>query len=152
MNVFVVVLSARGKATDELEQLLETAAEGKDYKEELDAFITYQNSEFDIDISNEIQHIEKLLKGIALTGDYSAKTKDELLSHGELISARVVTSSLFKSGLKARLIDSRELLKTDNSYTNAEVDEATSKENVIRYFHDFPWEEIPVFTGFYCFG
>nr|WP_299346668.1 bifunctional aspartate kinase/homoserine dehydrogenase I [Allomuricauda sp.] len=145
---FVVVLSARGKATDELEQLLEKAAEGTDYEEALNAFIKYQNSEFDVDIGNEILHIEKLLKGIALTGDYSAKTKDELLSHGELISARVVTSSLCKSGLKARLVDSRELLKTDNSYTNAEVDEATSKENVLRYFHDFSWDEIPVFTGF----
>ena len=83
-----------------------------------------------------------------MTGDYSLKTKDEVLSYGELISGKYVTAALNAKGIKATLLDSRELIKTDDSFSNAEVDEGLSKENVIRYFHNLETGTIPVVTGF----
>ena len=39
-----VVVSARGRSTDQLEELLEMAAAGKDFKAQLKAFFDYQKS------------------------------------------------------------------------------------------------------------
>ncbi|MWD30291.1 bifunctional aspartate kinase/homoserine dehydrogenase I, partial [Aquicoccus sp. SCR17] len=96
----------------------------------------------------ELKSIEKILSGVFLTGDYSLRTKDELLSFGELISGKTVAALLNEGGLKAQLIDSRSLIKTDDTYSNAEVDQSLSKENVIRCFHDLDSDTIPVVTGF----
>lgn len=146
---FAVVLSARDRATDQLETMLKKAAKGKGFNEDLILFSDYQKEVFpDIDIKEELQTIEKLLKGVSLTGDYSLKTKDELLSYGELISGKVVTSLLVQSGIKAQLIDSRELIKTDDTFNNAEVDEAVSKERVVNCFKELSSEVVPILTGF----
>ncbi len=145
----VVVLSARGKATDELEKMLKNASKSKEYTKDLDDFASYQQNGLDgIDISNELKSIKRILDGVSLTRDYSAKTKDELLSHGELISGKVVSSLLKTNGVAAQLIDSRELIKTDDAFSNAKVDEQLSKENVIRCFQNLDLDKVPVVTGF----
>ena len=146
---FAVVVSARGKATDQLENLLKKAVKGADFQSDLKKFTDYQTNNFDgVDIHEELTTIEKILNGVSLTGDYSLKTKDEVLSYGELISGKYVTAALNEKGIKATLLDSRELIKTDDSFSNAEVDEGLSKENVIRYFHNLETGTIPVVTGF----
>ncbi len=146
---FAVVVSARGKATDELESLLDKAAKGKDFKTDLVRFAAYQKNDFsDVDIEEELQTIERILNGVSLTGDYSLKTKDEVLSYGELISAKVVTTLLNAQGMKAQLLDSRKLIKTDDTFSNAEVDQRISKENVLRYFHKLDTDTIAIVTGF----
>ncbi|MCB0372099.1 MAG: bifunctional aspartate kinase/homoserine dehydrogenase I [Muricauda sp.] len=146
---FAVVVSARGKATDELENLLDKVAKGEDFQEDFERFAIYQKNDFaGVDISEELKTIERILNGVSLTGDYSLKTKDEILSYGELISAKVVTTLLNNSGLQAKLLDSRKLIKTDDAFSNAEVDQGASKENVIRYFHNLDTNTIPVITGF----
>lgn len=146
---FAVVVSARGNATDDLENLLDLAAKGEDFKSALEAFAAYQKDDFtNVDIDAELQTIERILNGVSLTGDYSLKTKDEILAFGELISAKVITSLLNANGLKAKLFDSRKLIKTDDTFSNAEVDQSASKENVIRYFHNLEPNTIAVVTGF----
>ncbi len=147
---FAVVLSARGKATDQLEAMLKGSANGDDFEEELKFFGNYQKeglSDASV-ISDELKAVEKILKGVSLTGDYSAKTKDELMAYGELISGKAVTALLKESGIKAQLVDSRSLIKTDDTFTNAEVDEGISKENVIRRFKELDAEVVPIVTGF----
>ncbi len=146
---FAVVVSARGKATDQLENLLEKAVNGEDFQKDLKEFAEYQKNNFDgVDITEELSAIEKILSGVTLTGDYSLKTKDEILSFGELISGKYVTAALQANGVKATLLDSRQLIKTDDSFSNAEVDEGLSKENVLRYFHELDSGTVPVVTGF----
>src|SRR6056297_251368 len=146
---FAVVVSARGKATDQLESLLDKAAKGVDFQTDLKKFADYQKNNFDgLDIDWELAAIEKILNGVSLTGDYSLKTKDEILSFGELLSAKYVTASLNALGLKAKLLDSRKLIATDDNYSNAEVDQSASKESVLRYFHELENDVIPIVTGF----
>ncbi len=145
----VVVLSARGKATDELERMLKNASRGKSFEEDFNGFAIYQKNDFNgVDIESELKSVRRILEGVSLTGDYSSKTKDELLSYGELISGKVVTSLLANLGVKAQLLDSRELIKTDDTFSNAKVDEQVSKENVIRSFQGLDAEVVPVVTGF----
>ena len=144
-----IVLSARGNATDQLEYILKKVAKREDYKEDFNAFKTYQQHTYtNIDLSKEFTELAKLFEGVSLLGDYSSKIKDGILSYGELISAKLVTKLLEDKGVKAKLIDSRSLIKTDDTHGNAQVLEALSQENVINMFAVLEPDSVPIVTGF----
>ncbi|WP_116772444.1 bifunctional aspartate kinase/homoserine dehydrogenase I [Maribacter litoralis] len=147
-NVAMVV-SAREKATDQLEDMLEKAAQGKDYKADFEALEKYQNQAYkNVSLSTEFKGLAKLYEGVSLLGDYSAKIKDEVLAYGELISAKLVTKLLIGKGINAKLVDTRELIKTDDTFGDAKVLEAESKERVLLKFAEIPKDTVAVVTGF----
>ncbi len=92
-----VVVSARGNATDELEYILKIAAKNGDYKRLLENFKAYQVSDYpQVDLSEEFTILDKLYEGVSLIGDYSNKIKDQILSKGELLSAKLLTAILIE--------------------------------------------------------
>lgn len=145
----VLVVSAREHATDQLEAMLEKAASGKPYISDVDAFGAYQKHIFaGVNISKEMRQLENLLEGVSLVKDYSLKTKDELLSFGEIISGKTVTCLLNEKGIKAELIDARNLIKTNDAFGDALVNESLSKQNVLACFEGLDDGVVPVVTGF----
>ena len=70
------------------------------------------------------------------------------MAYGEVISAKLITKLLIGRGIKAKLMDSRKLIKTDNTFGDANVIEAVSKENVSREFAQLSHDTVPVITGF----
>ena len=108
-----VVVSAIANATDELEEILEKALKNEAYQDELNAFQKYQQSNFEVDLSEEFWVLEKIFEGVALVGDYSKKVKDNVLAQGEVISAKIVTQALKDKGVNANFSDARLLIKTD---------------------------------------
>ena len=107
-----IVVSARGNATDELEQILTLASENGNYKPFFEEFKTYQQDVYEaVDLSEEFIILEKLFEGVSLIGDYSKKIKDQILSKGELLSAKLLTAILIEKGIHARFTDTRELIK-----------------------------------------
>ena len=144
-----VVVSARGNATDELEYILKIAAKNGDYKRLLENFKTYQISDYpQVDLSEEFTVLDKLFEGVSLIGDYSNKIKDQILSKGELLSARLLTAILIEKGIPANFADSRVLLKTDSKFGDAQPLEQLSKKNVINYFKEHNGNTVNVVTGF----
>ncbi len=144
-----VVLSAREKATDQLENILQKAADGKDYSKDFEKFESYQKHTFkNVSFSKEFTELVKLFEGVALLGDYSSKIKDQVLAYGELISAKLVAKLLIGKGVKAKMIDSRELIKTDTVFGDAAVLETLSKENVVNEFSKLKANDVPIITGF----
>lgn len=142
-----VVVSARGNATDELLDILEDAKNGKDYVPALSGFKTYQTHAVDaVLFEPEFSTLEKLFEGVSLLGDYSEKIKDQVVSFGEILSAKYVTSVLNTKGLKARFVDARELIKTDGNFGNAQPIDSVSEKNTRDYFQDN--DGISVVTGF----
>jgi aspartokinase/homoserine dehydrogenase 1 len=145
----VIVVSARGNATDQLETILENAAKCKDYRVDFEAFEKYQQHTYgNVDLSKEFKGLAKLFEGVSLLGDYSAKIKDEVLAYGELISGKLVTKLLIGKGVKASFIDSRTFLITDASFGDAKVLEKPSRENLINIIAGLPGDTVPVITGF----
>lgn len=143
-----IVVSARGNATDELEEILGIAAINGNYKPLFEDFKTYQQSDFtEVDLSKEFSVLEKLFEGVSLIGDYSKKIKDQILSKGELISAKLLTAILIKNGVNAKFADSRELIKTDSKFGDAQPLEQISKKNVIQFFKQNN-ETVNIITGF----
>ena len=144
-----VVLSARGKATDQLESLLKKAKKGKSYKADFEAFKAYQQDQYGhVDFGAEFDELLRLFEGVSLLGDYSNKVKDQVLSYGELISAKLVTQLLKEKGIKTQRIDARNLIKTDATFGDAQVLELLSKENVLTAFSSLEINCIPIITGF----
>ena len=144
-----VVLSAREQGTDQLLNILDKAAAGKKYSREFQAFENYQKHTFkNVNLSSEFKALVQLFEGVALLGDYSEKIKDQVLSYGELISAKLITKLLIGRGVKAQLMDSRKLIKTDSTFGDAKVLEEISKDNVIREFSKLDYETVAVVTGF----
>lgn len=145
----IVVLSARGNSTNDLEKLLEKSKKNTSYKEAFEAFKSYQiEPDTNVDFSEEFSFLEKIFEGVNLLGDYSPKIKDLVLAYGELLSAKMVVSLLKSKGIKASLVDSRKLLKTDATFGEAELLEEVSKYNVVEYFKNCDPSEIQIVTGF----
>ncbi|CAA0197602.1 bifunctional aspartate kinase/homoserine dehydrogenase I [Tenacibaculum maritimum] len=144
-----VVVSARGNATNELENILYKASKNETYHEQLDAFIEYQKTiSKSVELSKEFSHLEKLFEGVRLLGDFSQKIKDDVLAQGELIASKTVAALLDEKGIKASTIDARQLLKTDENFGNAQPFIELSKENVINHFKKFGKNTVPIITGF----
>jgi len=142
-----VVVSARGKATDELLGILEEAKKGMDYASNLNLFKTYQTNNIDASLFEaEFLSLEKLFEGVGLLGDYSEKIKDQVVAYGEILSAKYVTSVLNEKGLKARFVDARELIKTDATFGNAQPIDSVTQKNIQTSFENY--EGISIVTGF----
>lgn len=144
-----VIVSARGNATDNLEQLLHLALESKDFHNEWSKFKKEQIlPALEIDLSEEFKLIEKILEGITLLGDISLKVKDLILAQGEIISAKMLCHLLNKEGIKAEFYDSRELLVTDNQFGQAHVLEDLSQKKCNEILLKNNKTSIAILTGF----
>nr|WP_262916811.1 bifunctional aspartate kinase/homoserine dehydrogenase I [Aestuariivivens insulae] len=144
-----VVVSARGNATDDLETILDEALKGEDYKTSLEAFKTYQVEPLPtIDFSEEFSILDKLFEGVSLLRDFSKKTKDEILAQGELLSVKMVSALLNQRQIKAKATDSRELIKTNDVFGNAQPLSQLSKDNIKAYFKQNNGDAVNIVTGF----
>jgi bifunctional aspartokinase / homoserine dehydrogenase 1 len=144
-----VVVSARSSATDDLEDILNKAAKGHPYKENLQVFKNYQAEPLkEVDYSVEFSVLDKLFEGVSLLGDFSKKTKDEILAQGELLSVKLIANLLNKKGIKAAAIDSRTLIKTNDTFGNAQPIPQLSKDNVKNYYKNAGKDVVNIVTGF----
>jgi len=144
-----VVVSARGNATNELENILEKAASNQTYKEQLEAFKNYQIAPFKTaDFSQEFSRLDALLEGVSLLQDYNDKIKDEVLAQGELLATKLVAELLNARQIKAHATDSRVLIKTDENFGNAQPILAISESNVKAHFTKYNDDTIHIVSGF----
>ena len=145
----IVILSARGNSTNDLERILEKAKKNNNYKTAFDEFKAYQlEPKPNFDFSEEFTLLEKIFEGVSLLGDFSPKIKDLVLAQGEIISAKLITSFLNEQGIKAHFVDSRKFLKTDATFGDAELLDEISRYNTVAYFNDVIEGEVQVVTGF----
>jgi aspartokinase/homoserine dehydrogenase 1 len=143
-----IVVSARGNATDELVILLKKAQAKIAYKNDFEAFKKYQLNGLKENVfKDDFLTLEKIFEGVSLLGDYSEKIKDQIISFGEIISAKYVSQLLNENSIKANFTDTRKLIKTDANFGNAQPIDAVSRHNVIEYF-DKNQEVVNVVTGF----
>ena len=143
-----VVVSARDKATDQLESMLERAASGEDISDDFSAFKQYQLAGEDIDFSEEFSVLQRIFDGVSLLGDYNDKIKDNTLAQGEVLSAKYVAHLLRKRGIQAAFADSRQFYVTNSLFGNAQLQEEASHKRTLDYFAQFPKGTTPIVTGF----
>ncbi|WP_298317801.1 bifunctional aspartate kinase/homoserine dehydrogenase I [uncultured Aquimarina sp.] len=148
-ELITVVLSARGKSTDELEAILNKAVRSESYQKQLEVFKQYQVADYpSFNVDDEFETLDKLFEGVSLLGDYSKRIKDQVLSQGEVISAKLLTHILKEKGVNANFTDGRELIKTDGKFGEAEPLDKLSKKNVVDHFRKYNGATVNVVTGF----
>lgn len=134
---FTVVASARGDTTNVLENILEKAASKKEFSNVFENFKEYQLlPNKNIDFTNDFTKLETIFEGVALLGDYTQKIKDQVLAQGEILSVKMITSLLLKANVKAKFVDARKLIITDENFGNAQPITSISQENVTQYFKE----------------
>ena len=145
---FTIVASARGNSTNELESILDLAANKKEYKTAFSNFKKYQEEPNNsIDLSKEFTKLETIFEGVFLLGDFSQKIKDEVLAQGELLSVKLLASLLEKEGVSVNPVDARALIITNKNFGNAQPIQAISKENVIQFYKNNK-ANLNIVTGF----
>ncbi len=153
-QIFVVV-SALGGTTDLLLNCGALASEKN--PKYLDLFNEFKNRHLsllnDLGMKNEgdptltilnakCTAIEDLCKGIFLLGEFSAKTKDLLVSNGEWLSSKIISESLKKDGIENEWKDAREFIITDSNFNNAVVDFNLTDQKIKNHFST---QQTPVF-------
>lgn len=125
----VVVVSAMGKMTNAFEELVSRYRAGEDYSTELKKIKGYHDKIVrdlklkDGTLKEKVEAIYKqletdLTKPPTDNADYDY---DQLVCYGELLSTQIVSEYLKPVGLENTLVDAREIIRTNNTYREANV-------------------------------
>jgi aspartate kinase len=152
----VIVVSAMGKMTNALEELIRSYFKRDEKKwENLEKIKEYHNKIIDElfessdEVFSEIDSLyfrieDRLERTPSLDYDFEY---DQLIGYGELISTKIVSAYLNKTGVKNKWMDIRFCLKTDDKWREASVEWNLSEELVKSAF-SFEDESIYITQGF----
>ncbi len=154
-----VIFSAFHKVTDELIKMSQSASEAnQDY---LEMFKKLEDRHINIarqvlavknqssvlaQLKLNLNELEDVLHGVYLVKELSPRTQDFILSFGERLSAFIISNSLKDNNLDCEFLDSRLLIKTDETFGNAKVDLALTYKNIKKYFESH--SKTQIITGF----
>lgn len=129
----VIVVSAMGKTTRKLLAAAEASAAG-DSRGAL-AFLADLKTRHTSEVRRLVQkatgrlalplieqhfdELKTLLEGLAILGEVPPRGLDKILAYGELLSSFIVADAMAERGIPTRLMDARELIKTDDRYGGA---------------------------------
>ncbi len=133
----LVVVSAMGKATNSLEQIVASAHAKKSIASEINLLRNYHYEIVDLlfEKTNKIRaELEKLFEQIEVEatkkGDYD-QVYDQVVSLGEVISSLILSHYLTSVGIDNEWIDARHFISTDNNFREAKVNwDKTEKQTL----------------------
>ncbi len=143
----IIILSALGGITDSLLEAASMACEGNDdYKKKLHLIeqrhlttvkelipLDQQSSILSL-VKKRCNEIEDICNGIFLLKELSMRTKDSIISYGELLSSQIFSAKLQSLGINNIWKDARELIVTDSSFGAANVDFAVTNKKIQNFF------------------
>ena len=146
-NNIIIVLSALGGVTDALLEVAELASNTDiSYKEKLHEIehrhlttvkelipIDQQSSVLSM-VKKTFNNIEDTCNGVYLLKELSLRTKDSIISNGELLSSQIFAGKLKSLDIDNTWKDARELIVTDSQFGSAGVDFTTSNKNIQSFF------------------
>lgn len=86
-------------------------------------------------VKQKFNELEAISDGVFLLGELSERTKDKMVSYGELLSSLMLAAKLKSSADSTQWVDSRLLIRTNSTHGNAVVDTAVSTEKITEYFN-----------------
>jgi aspartokinase/homoserine dehydrogenase 1 len=156
----VLVVSALGGVTDQLLKTGELASRADEsYKtllkemetRHLDAVrellpIQQQSATLSL-VKQQFNELDGICDGVFLLGELSARTKDRIVSYGELLSSMMISARLQSLGTDQLWVDARKLIATNSNHGNASVDFSVTEKRVQEHFADNP-HQLYVVPGF----
>ena len=143
----IVIVSALGGITDILIQSGELASQmDESYKEKLQVVeqrhldavksllpVSQQSSLLSW-VKKNCNELEDICNGIFLLGELSPRTKDRIVSYGELMSSHILSSFLNTAAVENAWKDARELIVTDSVFGYASVNFPLTNKKISEYF------------------
>ncbi len=155
-----VVVSAMGKTTNAMERIVDALwkreeAEFKNLVEErrqfheaiLDDLFESKEAQIFHEISSEFDKLSAMYES-NVPDNYDFEY-DQIVSLGEVISTRIVDAYLNEQGVRSRWADARQLIRTDHSYREAEVNwDKTETLFGQRFMPHFETFDVQITQGF----
>lgn len=157
----IIVISAFSDITRSLDSSMQLALKGNidSAMNIIDDIMTYhRNLATSLSISPTVLEtgflqveslLKRLLKGISLTREISAKTRDLFLSQGEEIAVVFINELLISKNIETHLLDARKIIVTDNTHGHAKPIEYhiqyRLQEDVIPLFEQ---HDVMIIAGF----
>ena len=135
----VIVVSAMGKTTNALENILKASFEKSDELNQLIDDLESKHIEEATALMGKndaiIKDIEKLINGLRKVLQTKGKQSydkvyDQVVSVGELLSTKIINAFLNKKQLSATWVDARRIIKTDNTYREGVIDWAKTESSI----------------------
>ena len=135
----IVVISAMGKTTNALEELIASHINQTDsnqiyhkitlfHAEILNELFPNKTAKIYRDVEQFLQQIKKILKEEPT--DHYDYIYDQVVSYGELLSTTIVSAFLNENGIDNNWLDARKLIRTDNTYREGKIDWSTTNKNI----------------------
>ncbi len=156
----VLVVSALGGVTDSLLQvghLASTAHESyKVLLKELekrhldtvrDLLPIQQQSATLSQVKQQFNELDGICDGVFLLGELSPRTKDRIVSYGELLSSLTISAAFQSLEADQSWVDSRKLIATNSNHGNAAVVFAVTNQKIQDHFATYP-HQLYIAPGF----
>jgi len=152
----VVVVSAMGKTTNNLEALFNLVEQQSDPEKKFKEIVSYH-----LEISHQLirrpenlEQIDRLVDQLgtiirrADTNDNPDKTYDQIISFGELFSSTLIAAYLSEVGLPTIWKDAREFIKTDFTYREGRIEWAETCARILDHLKGSVQDHRVVTQGF----
>jgi len=143
----IVVLSAMSGVTDQLILIGQTAAQGNDAYQTMIQNLAKKHEDAVLVLLPSSHHtstlnmVKQLIQEIAsnCTTVYNEKLltlrmQDCLMGYGELLSSKIIAAAFEAEGIDQVWLDSRVMIKTNNTYSSAAVDRTLTNQTIQQYF------------------
>lgn len=155
----VLIFSAFYEVTDSLLKMGQAASEGNLIYKELfkkleekhisiakELLAVKTQSSILAQLKLNLNQLEDVLHGVFLVKEISPRTQDFILSFGELLSTYIISHILIDQNIACEFLDSRSLIKTDETFGAAKVDFNKTYDDIRAYF--IKHKKLQVVTGF----
>ncbi len=129
----VLVSSAMSRVTDQLQDIARRVGEGREAESEallesvLERHVTCARSflsgenlaRCEKELGAVCAELRAIIKALVLLKEWSKRSNDAILSFGERLSTIILVHRAHERGIEAELLDSRDLIKTDDNFTAA---------------------------------
>lgn len=142
----VVVVSAMGKTTNMLEQVIPGVCTTEERQERLQTLRDYHLGIANALVPNTAHplytQLESLFKELEACSAVEATNYnydyDQTVSFGELLSTTIITHYLRQEGLENNWLDIRKIVTTDGHYREGRIDWETTQQKCREVFHNDP--------------
>ncbi len=155
----LVVISAMGKITNALEELVTAYIQGQNRKYELFAQVKQYHSDIIRNLQRDdrdallYQDIDNLLMDLECMIEKKPEKNadfvyDQIVSFGEILSTRIVSIYLNQSGVRNRWVDARNFILTDSNYREGRIQWTETCDMISKKLKPMAKQELIVTQGF----
>jgi len=89
-------------------------------------------------VKQQFNQLDALCEGVFLLREMSLRTRDKIVSYGELLSSLIIIAAIQATGTEAIWLDSRDLIITDSNFGMASVQFSVTNKAIQQFIQQHP--------------